>query len=170
MEGSPPISTDGSPSSERPSQIDSNNATASPPDDPTLEDYQSQRSDQQLNPSSSVSASLEDALSSLSIQHPPPGQMFRSLASIFQASQMHEGRIDLRQQIDGSDIWTILRRADESSSQGARDVPALVAVSGILSQMLWYGSQLLVPAIKVIADASRDGAYTSSTALSFTTY
>jgi hypothetical protein len=106
-------------------------------------------------PSVTDQASLEDSLESLSIEAHASKGMFRSLASIFQASQMHDGSVD-RTEPYGSNIWAILRYADQLEAQGGRDISGLNAVRAVLDQMALTSSQLLLPAVKIIADASRD--------------
>ena len=160
MDPTPSISTDGVPSDNRAPQSNVLSTTPTNEPDPYLETASSaplSGTNQTHAPLSSTDQSLENALASLSVEQTRPNEMFRALASIFQASQMHEGRLDLEQQENDTDIWTILQRAEESSNQGLQDVAALVAISGVLTQMLWYGSQLLLPAVKIMADTSREG-------------
>lgn len=103
------------------------------------------------------SPSLEEALASLSLGANGTTNVFRALASIFQASQMHEGNIGIWKLDDGREIWGVLRHANELETQGGRDVPSLTAVKEVLDRMFSASSKLLLPALRIIADASRDG-------------
>jgi hypothetical protein len=106
-------------------------------------------------------ATLAQTLRSLSLVDNAPGTMFRLLASAFHASQTHEGQIIL-EPIGDSDVWTVFRQADEAESRGERDVATLRYVRGILDQMSSTGSQLLLPALRAMADASRERKYSYS--------
>lgn len=98
---------------------------------------------------------LEQTLASLHISSDIPGTIFRDLASIFQASQLHGPDIALTQP-NGDDIYTILSCANTAVEDEKHDAAALIAVRAVLDQMFFARSQLLLPALKIIADASRD--------------
>ena len=100
---------------------------------------------------------LGNALNNLKLEDHPPESMFRSLSSILQACQMHEGLVNPPESIAGGDIWAVLRRAEQLEKDGVKDVPSLQAVKKILDRMLRSSSQLLQPATQIIADASREG-------------
>lgn len=99
-------------------------------------------------------STLEDELSSLSLDN---NTMFRALASIFQATQIHESHLDIDHLKDGRDTWAILRHGDELERQGIQDLTSLAAVRETLEKMLGVASRLLLPAIRIIADGSREG-------------
>ena len=103
------------------------------------------------------SALLEGALARLTIEEEDQqGRMFVALRNIFQTALDRERIIDLSHY--GPDgLWTLLQRADASSQLGYRDLEALRAITDVVDQMRWRGSQLLVAAAKTLADASRDG-------------
>ena len=101
-------------------------------------------------------ASLNEAFSLLTVAEPSSDRMFRALATIFETSQLHDGRIDLNVS-PAESIWTLLQRADAEEEQGAQPVPPLIAVKNVLDQLLWLHSQFLLPSLRIIADRSRDG-------------
>lgn len=70
---------------------------------------------------------------------------------------MHEGNLELEQTTDQGDVWATLRRADELEGLGVRDVASLATVKAVLIRLLASSSRLLLPALRVIADGSRDG-------------
>ena len=106
---------------------------------------------------SSTAASLDAALSSLTLCEPDADRMFRALATIFEASQLHDARIAFNNLPAGDDVWTLLQRAVSHEGQGLRDVPSLIAVKNVMDQMLSLQSQFLLPALRVVADKSREG-------------
>jgi hypothetical protein len=99
-------------------------------------------------------STLEDELSLLSLEN---NTMFRALASIFQATHMHENHLNIDHLKDGSDTWAILRHGDELERQGIQDITSLAAVRETLDKMLVVASRLLLPALRIIADGSREG-------------
>ena len=108
------------------------------------------------NHESSTVASLDAALGSLTLCDPDADRMFRALATIFEASQLHDARIAFNLQT-GEDVWTLLQRADSYEGQGLKDIPSLAAVTNVMEQMLLLHSQFLLPALKIVADKSREG-------------
>ena len=108
------------------------------------------------NEGSITAASLDAALSSLTLSEPSADRMFRALATIFEASQHHDARIALDASV-GEDIWTQLRHADSQEGRGIQDLQSLIAVKNVMDQMLLFQSQFLLPAAKLVADKSRDG-------------
>ena len=107
---------------------------------------------------SSTAASLDAALSSLTLCDPEADRMFRALATIFEASQLHDARIAFNLQ-PGDDVWTLLQRADSYEEQGLKDIPSLAAVKNVMEQMLLLHSQFLLPALRIVADKSREGLF-----------
>lgn len=105
---------------------------------------------------SSTVASLDAALSSLTLSEPEADRMFRALATIFEASQLHDARIAFNVS-PGEDVWTLLQRADSYESRGIRDVSSLIAVKNVMDQMLVLHSQFLLPVLRIVADRSREG-------------
>ena len=161
MEGTGSISRDGSPSLE--AQLDAPPAPISPSQrtgsrSPSLEP------EKLLTTEESDHSSLEEALHALSLDERITDRMFRALATIFHASQLQDARITF-DPLQGEDVWTLLQQADVAESQGLRDVASLVSIKNVLDQMLWYHSQLLLPALTIMADASRDGKLMSTAVL-----
>ena len=104
-------------------------------------------------------ASLDAALSSLTLSEPTAdNRMFRALATIFEASQLHDARIALDNS-SGDDVWTLLQRADARDAEGLSDIQSLAAIKDVMDQMLLLRSQFLIPTLKIIADKSREGCF-----------
>ena len=100
--------------------------------------------------------SLEEALDALSLDDRKSDRMFRALATIFRASQLQESRITF-DALQGEDVYTLLQQADVAENRGIQDAAPLISVKNVLDQLLWFHSQLLLPALTIVADASRDG-------------
>ncbi len=79
-------------------------------------------------------------------------RMFLSLGSIIQHAA-EELELDINLQ----EVQDALRRADQISRNGSRDVEALATIQAVLSEMLVLDSNHLVEAATVLANASRDG-------------
>lgn len=153
MKSSNPISEDGLPSSE------AENAVPSVPD--TLHTESGSDSSSTTSPilpyqESSAVSSLDVALGTLTLSEPTADRMFRALGTIFEASQLHDPRIAVNVP-PGEDAWAVLQRADSYENSGYMDIPSLVVVKDVMDQMLLYQSQFLLPALRLIADKSREG-------------
>ncbi|KAL8807113.1 MAG: hypothetical protein Q9200_004808 [Gallowayella weberi] len=81
-------------------------------------------------------------------------RMFTSLAVIIKRAAEQSG-VDL----DVRGILTILRRADEASRRGFRDIEGLVTVRNVLDQLRLAHSPDLVEAARILANASRDASW-----------
>lgn len=114
------------------------------------------------NPDSTTEASLNEALGRLKLVESTSDRMFRALATIFETSQLHDGRIDLNVS-PAESIWTLLQRADDDEDRGERSIPPLIAVKNVLDQLLWLHSQFLLPSLRIVADRSRDGEFSPAT-------
>lgn len=79
-------------------------------------------------------------------------RMFLSLGSIIQ----HAAE-ELELDIDVQEVQDALRRADQISRNGSRDVEALATIQAVLSDLLVLDSNHLIEAATVLANASRDG-------------
>lgn len=88
-------------------------------------------------------------------QLPMAERMFTLLATVFQAARAtHE--INL-----GHPDWhNRLRRADEITRQGNRDIEILKWIRAVLDQLRLLDSEHLVEAANILANASRDGMQT----------
>ena len=102
-------------------------------------------------------SSLEEALEALKLDETEQEGMFRALATVFQASELREASVNFSNPQDGADFWTTLQNADSAERVGARDAPSLLAVKAGLEHLQWFQPQLLLPALKILADGSRDG-------------
>jgi hypothetical protein len=103
----------------------------------------------------SSQASLDAALGSLTISESNTDRMFRALQPILEASQAQDGRVDLLVS-PAESIWSLLERADALEHEGVREIAPLMAIKSVLDQLLWLQSPFLAPALRIIADRSRD--------------
>ncbi|KAL8804627.1 MAG: hypothetical protein Q9182_002435 [Xanthomendoza sp. 2 TL-2023] len=87
-------------------------------------------------------------------QLPMAERIFASLAAVIKrVAEQHEVNLDVR------GVLVTLRRADEASRRGLRDIEGLITVRNVLDQLHLAHSSDLVEAARILANASRDGSW-----------